>query len=136
MIPGRLSLKTAHSHHFFHPGMILSNLLYGISKLIHRKPKGDKGYVIANINHNLFNLMAPYATPYSPPINYEENSDLFAGPDYCQPCFTNPRVVEIITENARQQLRADPSIRIFSLGFEDNEAFCTCEGCRFCIYAV
>ena len=25
------------------------NLLYGISKLIHRKPKGDKGYVIANI---------------------------------------------------------------------------------------
>ena len=70
-------------------------------KITHASDVNHGGAPRVSFGHNIYNLMAPYTENYLP-VNYEENSDMFAGPGYSQPCFTNPRVVEITLANSLQ----------------------------------
>ncbi len=50
--------------------------------------------------------------------------------DKAQLCLSNPEVLEIVTENARQLLRAQPTARILSVSQNDWWNNCQCEKCR------
>ncbi len=47
-----------------------------------------------------------------------------------QPCLTNPDVVRIATESARQWLRSNPQAQIISVSQNDTSGYCTCANCR------
>lgn len=47
-----------------------------------------------------------------------------------QLCLTNPRVLEIVTENVRRQLRSNPDVRVVSVSQNDWSGNCQCADCR------
>lgn len=49
--------------------------------------------------------------------------------DHWQLCLTNPDIINIIVENARKILKANPDKKILSISQNDNPYSCQCENC-------
>ena len=49
--------------------------------------------------------------------------------DHWQLCLTNPELVDIVVENARKILEANPDKKILSISQNDNPYSCQCESC-------
>lgn len=72
-----------------------------------------------------------------PPSEYEDRPELYAlrggrrhmGPGAFGLCYSNPDVVEIATEAAKEYFRGGDHRHSFSLGIHDGAAFCECEEC-------
>ena len=47
-----------------------------------------------------------------------------------QPCLSNPDVLKIATEKARQWLIDNPNANIISISQNDNQRYCTCDECN------
>lgn len=47
-----------------------------------------------------------------------------------QRCLTNPDVLEITIENARQTIQNNPNAKIMSITQNDNQNYCQCENCK------
>ncbi len=57
------------------------------------------------------------------------NGAWHGGADY-QICLTNPKVVEVAAESAKEILRRKPNARYVSVSQNDNNNFCQCERCK------
>ncbi len=49
--------------------------------------------------------------------------------DHWQLCLTNPELIDIVVENARKILKANPDRKILSISQNDNPYSCQCENC-------
>lgn len=47
-----------------------------------------------------------------------------------QLCLSNPKVLEIVTENLLKTIEENPHIKVFSVAQNDNQDYCRCENCR------
>ncbi|MDP6778172.1 MAG: DUF4838 domain-containing protein [Candidatus Latescibacteria bacterium] len=57
-------------------------------------------------------------------------SDSVSNGQFGQPCTSNPEVVDITIQAARDYFDAHPEAHGFSLGMNDNRSFCLCDNCR------
>lgn len=72
-----------------------------------------------------------------PPSEFEDRPELYAmrggrrhmGPGAFGLCYSNPEVVEIATEAAKEYFRGGEHRHSFSLGIHDGAAYCECEEC-------
>jgi len=65
---------------------------------------------------------------------YEEHPEYFAlingKRQNRQICLSNPNVLKLAIEAARERLRKDPSLRQLGMGPDDGSGYCECDGCR------
>ncbi len=52
-----------------------------------------------------------------------------SAPYQFQPCVSNPQVLRLVVEAARESFRKSPQEGSFSIGMNDSDAFCECERC-------
>lgn len=83
--------------------------------------------------HNMRRILPPATYAESNPEYYALIGDKRRVPTKenpeTQPCFSNPQLVEITLEAARQLFEDSPERTTFSLGTNDNPYFCRCPDC-------
>jgi hypothetical protein len=84
--------------------------------------------------HNLGNIFPPSKYGKEHPEYYSEiNGSRFVPPSdgvvLGQPCFTNPEVIRLTVEAAREYFDKNPKATQFSLCINDNAQCCTCLNC-------
>ena len=50
-------------------------------------------------------------------------------PHQFQPCVSNPQVLRLVVETARESFEKNPREGAFSIGMNDTDAFCECDNC-------
>lgn len=95
----------------------------------HRWPAPHFGF-----GHNLANIIsvAKFGKEHPEYFAFREGSRQVKGKDVAdtpQPCFSNPDVVRLSIEAARQYFDANPTRDTYSLCVNDNPWYCECEKC-------
>ena len=85
-------------------------------------------------NVKFFTIGHTFANLLPPEKYFEEHPEYFAlvngerTPD--QPCLTNPKVFNIVRENLINQIKENPTCKIFSVAQNDVDVCCQCENCK------
>ncbi len=105
-------------------------------RLWNQRNKTAAGEVMSRrqFQNNLYRVFPPdqYATThpeYYPLINGQRRIPE-PGERYWRPCESNPEVLRLTVEDARQFFDTHPTIDSYSLGMDDIAFMCGCDGCR------
>ncbi len=88
-----------------------------------------------NFHHNLLNIIVPskYAATHPdffPLINGKRYLPKKNDDHSWQPCMSNPAVVMVCAEAAREYFTKNPDAVSFSLGINDSNGYCQCDKCK------